>query len=201
MKRKYNEGVAESNRRRVKHGATVGYAEGGRHHSVYTLWGGIKNRCTSPQATNYHRYGGRGITMYEEWAHDFAAFYAYVGDRPKGMTLDRIDNNKGYEPGNVRWATRKEQANNRETNVVLTYKGETLSLMQWAEKLGYKYGLLRSRWKSGLRGRKLFAPPIYIRGKLHTYKGRTMTLPEWVEATGINYQTLRWRIKNGKDLY
>jgi hypothetical protein len=97
--------------------------------------------------------------MYEGWVDDFGAFYSCVGDSPsRGMTLDRIDNDKGYEPNNVRWATRKEQANNRATNVVLTHDGLTMTLKEWATHLGWKYGLIASRWKKGLRGDELFAP-------------------------------------------
>ena len=97
--------------------------------------------------------------MCADWVDDFGAFYACVGDPPeKHMTLDRIDNDKGYEPNNVRWATRKEQANNRTTNVVLTHDGLTMTLKQWATHLGWKYGLIASRWKKGLRGEELFAP-------------------------------------------
>ena len=199
MERKYNQGVADSNRRRVKHGGTVD-ARQGKGSPVYKLWSAIKDRCFNPESKHYHRYGGRGITMCSEWAEDYAKFAADIGARPKGMTLDRIDNDKGYEVTNVRWATKQEQANNRVTNVFITHEGLTMTLADWARHKGWKYGLLTSRWKKGLVGDELFAPPEYERGKLVEFRGELRTLPEWVKVLGVNYQTLRWRLNNGRSL-
>jgi hypothetical protein len=198
--KKYNQGVADSNRRRARHGATAD-ARQGRVDPLYKVWSGMKARCLNPNAEHFHRYGGRGITVHPAWAEDFAAFRDYIGPRPKGATLERIDNDEGYVPGNLRWATRKEQANNRNTSVLITHLGETRSLMEWADHLGWKYGLIASRWKKGLRGDELFAPPKHERNKLHTYEGKTMTMPKWSEETGIPYATLVWRLKRGKPLF
>lgn len=199
MERKYNQGVADSNRRRVKHGGTVNARQGERD-PLYKLWSSIKDRCLNPYSKHYHRYGGRGITMHPAWVEDYTVFATDVGAQPEGMTLDRIDNDGNYEPNNVRWATRQEQANNRVTNVVITYEGLTMTLADWARHRGWKYGLLTSRWKRGLRGNELFAPPEYERGKLVEFRGELRTLPEWVKVLGVNYQTLRWRLNNNKPL-
>lgn len=108
----------------------------------------MKVRCSNPKSQAYVRYGARGITVCERW-HSFENFYADMGERPEGMTLDREDNNKGYEPGNCRWATRREQTRNRNITISLSFNGRTQPLAAWAEELGLSYYLLLSRYKAG----------------------------------------------------
>lgn len=80
--------------------------------SEYDIWNGMKQRCENPNSRGYKNYGGRGITVCQEWIESFDAFYAYMGPRPTNLSIDRINNDGNYEPGNCRWATAKEQAQN-----------------------------------------------------------------------------------------
>lgn len=88
------------------------YNHGMNKTPVHFSWTQMKTRCYNKNYKEFHHYGGRGITVHKRWL-DFRNFYADMGDRPKGTTLDRIENDKDYEPGNCRWATPKEQSNNR----------------------------------------------------------------------------------------
>ena len=122
---------------------------------IYRTWGGIKFRCENPNSKAYPGYGGRGIKMYEPWSKSFVEFYKYIGDPPTDKhTLDRIDNNKGYEPGNIQWATWKQQANNRRDTVIIEYKGQKMSISEWARLRNIKINTLnariqRSKWPIG----------------------------------------------------
>lgn len=110
----------------------------GQHNTPeYFRWLALKSRCTNPNNPRYADYGGRGITVCQRWMDSFEAFIEDVGERPSTEhSIDRIDNDKGYEVTNVRWATKQEQANNRRTNVEVTYNGETKTLAAWAREVG-----------------------------------------------------------------
>lgn len=103
----------------------------------YKIFTGIIDRCFNPNNPAYRYYGGRGITICDEWRYDFCAFFVHIGPRPSmKYSVDRIDVNKGYEPGNVRWATDKQQANNKRNNRMITIDGITKTLKEWSEYSG-----------------------------------------------------------------
>ena len=93
---------------------------------IYNTWAGMLRRCNNPKAPNYHDYGGRGITVCDRWTK-FENFYADMGPRPKGRTLDRIDNGGNYEPSNCKWSTRQEQNDNRRNTILIN--GEPLAVV------------------------------------------------------------------------
>ena len=126
----------------------------------YGIWKAIKQRCYNPKHVSYRWYGGEGISMCPEWQKDFMAFYNHIGPRPsKSHSVDRIDSSRGYEPGNVRWATRDVQMNNCRANVPVTFRGISLNISQWAHRLGMSPGVLRYRINAGWPLEKAFSTP------------------------------------------
>lgn len=127
---------------------------------TYTTWSSMMQRCYNPSKDKYHYYGGRGIVVCERW-HDFANFYADMGDRPLRCSLDRIDNEGPYSPENCRWATHVTQDRNRRSNVLAEYQGETLCLTDWATRIGIEYETLRQRiQRYGWSVEKAFNTPV-----------------------------------------
>ncbi len=116
----------------------------------YRAWQDMKTRCLKTNTPNYHRYGGRGISICERWLNSFEAFLSDIGERPsKQHSLDRIDNNGNYEPGNCRWATRELQNRNKATIRLITFGDKTLSLGEWAREIGVGQKTLEYRLNSG----------------------------------------------------
>jgi hypothetical protein len=109
----------------------------------------MRGRCNNLNDSEYHNYGGRGIKVYDEWNNSYESFKDYVSKLShygeKGYTLDRIDVNGNYEPGNIRWANAKTQANNRRDNHTIELNGLKLTLKQWSEKLNIPYSTLTNR--------------------------------------------------------
>jgi len=109
---------------------------GGSKTLEYRSWRGMMRRCYDPSTDNFNLYGGRGIVVCERW-QSFPMFLLDMGTRPTpSHSIERIDNDGDYEPGNCRWATTKEQANNRRSNRFLEFDGQRLTLKQWSEKTG-----------------------------------------------------------------
>lgn len=130
----------------LKHGA----ARKGARSPEWQAWWTMKVRCTNPNVINYERYGGRGITVHPSWLNDFPKFLKDVGFRPSPEhTLDRIDNEKGYEPGNVKWSTREEQNRNKRSNIWVEINGRRMILKDWARELGVNYKRAHERIQSG----------------------------------------------------
>ena len=164
---------------------------GSIHHNM-------KTRCNNPNYDKYQYYGGKGISVCDEWSNSYDAFeewalsHGYADD----LTLDRIDPDGDYTPENCRWVSIKEQANNRSSNHFLTYNGKTQTLRQWAEETGMSYSCLMQRVHAGWPVERIFAEPHHNTNKqrMVTYKGVTKRLHEWAKELGIKYNTLQNRL-------
>ena len=118
----------------------------------YRAWSMMKARCLKDRSPRHH-YKERGITVCRRWLNSFENFYRDMGKRPAiGYSLERKDNNRGYSPRNCKWATQKEQTNNRVNNKFVEHGKLKLTLKQWADKLGANVDCFYGRWRRGLRG-------------------------------------------------
>lgn len=116
-------------------------------HPLYSVWRGINRRCFNPNFKHYPAYGGRGITVCERWRKSFPAFVQDMGPRPDGFTIERIDVNGDYEPGNCRWASRKEQMLNQRNTRKVTIDGVTYTAAILSEISGLKTDTIMERAK------------------------------------------------------
>jgi hypothetical protein len=130
---------------------------------VYAVWKRMIARCLDPNDRAYSRYGGRGIGVCERWLK-FSNFYSDMGDVHKGMTIERIDNEKGYEPGNCKWATWKEQANNKRTSRYLEFQGKRQTVVQWAEEMKLNCFTLYARLSTGWSVERALTTPANNNG-------------------------------------
>jgi hypothetical protein len=133
--------TAARNRANATHGMS--------NTSTHNVWTNMKERCLNPNHKSFNRYGGRGITICQRWLDSFQNFLDDMGTMPIGMSLDRKDVNGNYEPGNCRWATSEEQANNKANNRVLEFKGKKQTIAQWAREVGMSREALRHRLNAG----------------------------------------------------
>lgn len=118
-------------------------------HPLFKLYCNTRGVCNNPNSRQWNHYGGRGIKFCREWENDFWAFADYMdnhlGPRPLGHVLDRINNDKGYRPGNLRWATRQEDSNNRRTNHSISYRGRKQTFAEWSRETGIPLTTIWSR--------------------------------------------------------
>ena len=157
---------------RGAHISQAKYIHGSRRTSEYVIWEQMIARCHQRTSAAFKYYGGRGIGVCARWRtgsrhkHGFEFFCFDMGPRPSpGHTLDRINNRKGYSPGNCRWATAREQARNRRSTVFVTFGGARAALIDHCERLGMKYGLVLQRLRQGWKvGPALTRPSRYAQG-------------------------------------
>lgn len=141
------------------------FVHGGRSRSEpptpeYTSWLSMKARCYKITADSYPNYGGRGIKVCDRWLNSFEAFLEDMGSKPTPQhQIERIDNDRDYEPNNCKWATPKEQGRNKRNNHHLTFGGETMPMSAWAERVGLPYNTLKLRLRNGYSIEKALTMP------------------------------------------
>lgn len=179
------------------------YSCGCTHHGMaktaeYAIWAGIVSRCQNSSNKAYKRYGGRGISIHPEWRDSFLNFYFDMGRRPSpNHSIERIDNDGNYEPGNCKWGTRKEQANNRASNKRYNFKGELLTLTEISELTEVPLSRLYSRINVHEMCIEDAVGKLSNRAK-YVYKGVAMTLDDISKLADINVHTLRYRVVRKK---
>jgi hypothetical protein len=182
---------------------------GMRDSSEYATWCAMKRRCRNPSESSYQYYGGRGIVVCPEWLDNFERFYADMGPRPEGTTLDRFpDKNGNYEPGNCRWATDTEQANNMRSNVLLVHDGRSLTMMEWSKETGLSYHMIRLRLRRGWTVERAlteppagpdYVPPPNRRGEtVLTIGDRALPVGQWATEVGIRKELILQRLRLGQ---
>ena len=188
---------------------------------IYNIWRGIKLRCYIPSHPSFDHYGGQGITMCDRWRNSFESFLEDMGKLPTQFhQIDRIDNEGNYEPNNCRWVLPKEQQNNRRNNIMISYKGETRSVADWASVLGVNQSTLYMRVKAGWPSEKVLSTPIRFQDlpartkepfrinplsvqpekrniTYISFRGESKSIWEWAITLNVNPNTLYWRIKAG----
>lgn len=176
-------------------------------HPVYFVWKSMIDRCRNPKNKDYRHYGGRGITVCDRWRESFVNFYSDMGDRPSdNHTLDRIDNNLGYNPDNCRWVTFGEQVRNKRNNVYLTWEGETKSAPEWAEdprvlSLGIKLKAIEARSRAGWTDEEVLTTEVRMNPEtLITFRDETLSLAGWSKRLGNDYNVVSRRLSWGWDI-
>jgi hypothetical protein len=188
----------------------------------YNRWSHILDRCNNPNSPAYKDYGGRGIKVCDRW-HDVRLFIEDLPDGYEpGLEIDRIDNNGNYEPGNVKWSTKKENGRNKRNNVLLTYNGQTKTITEWAEEYNIHHVTIKDRIdKQGFTVEQALTAPLMTDSermkitcakrwsvhvkKVHVpktdrkirkflYNGEELTIKQLSDKTGISTKLLAKRL-------
>lgn len=166
----------------------------------------MKDRCYNPRSQRYDRYGARGIRVCERWRRSFVKFYEDLGPRPSpAHSLERLDNDGNYEPSNVMWALRDRQNNNKSTSRFIEFRGERLTLTQWANRLGIGTKTIEHRINIGWPIELALSLPVSrnqrviltARNHLLDFNGESLTIAEWSRRTGLSANIIAKRVSSG----
>lgn len=185
-------------RARAKRGeASPCYIHGASLTPLGHVWQSMMARCENPKHKAYPNYGGRGISVCKEW-HDYQTFktWAESNGYDSGLQLDRIDNNQGYFPENCRFVSCKVNQNNKRSNRRLEYQGETHTISEWNDILGFPRSLINRRLYAGWSVEKALSTPYTIDYRIE-YNGENLLISEWAKRLGVCQGTIRSRLSRG----
>ena len=174
-----------------------GHSKRGQVSRTYKSWRDMKERCNNPKNHAYKDYGGRGIQVCNSWLDEevgFSNFLNDMGECPKGMSIDRKNNNGNYEPDNCHYTTPRNQNNNRRDNVIVDYEGDKLTLAQLADKYGIKYKVLHDRLN---RYGMSLKDAIEKSDKLIEFNNQQKTISSWAREIKVERRTLSRRLERG----
>ena len=164
-----------------------------------SIYNGMRLRCYNENNVNYKYYGGKGVTICDEWLLSFENFFDWAINNGynENLTIDRIDSEKEYSPDNCKWSTKKEQAYNRSISVKLTLNGRTMYMTEWAEELEIDKKILSWGYNNGWSDEEISTRPRDYKENKLTLNGETHSMSEWSRITGIKVATISYRIKKG----
>ena len=169
--------------------------------NLYHVWSSMKDRCRNKNNKYYERYGGRGISICEQWKEDFEEFkkWSYENGYAEGLSIDRRDNDGNYTPDNCRWVDQTTQNRNKSNVVWIELEGEVKRLIEWAEELGIKPSILHDRMRAGWEAKDILNPNIRKSrlGEEIYYNGESHTISKWAEITGISQKAISDRLIRG----
>lgn len=190
----------------IEHNRELHTKHGISRHPLSGLWRDIKKRCFNPNCKAYKNYGGRGVVMCDRWKDSLETFYNDLIDSYNehiekydklNTTIDRIDVNGNYEPNNVRWATRKEQNNNRRNNHFITYNGETHTIAEWSDITGIEGRKISGRLSRNWDIAKALTLKENASERIITHNGEMHNLAGWDRLLGFPRETIAGRLANG----
>lgn len=167
---------------------------------LYGRWNAMKQRCLNPNNPKYERYGGRGISIHEDWL-DFHTYeeWCLSNGYQKELTLDRIDTNGNYEPNNCRWVNQQVQQNNRNNNRIIMYKDKEYTLAKLERETGINRATIAQRLDVGMTVDEAINKKINFDRIIVELNGKTNHLKAWCEELNLPYQTIHARVNRGWD--
>lgn len=175
------------------------YKHGLSHTRLHGIWRNIKGRCYNPNNPCYQHYGGRGITVCDEWKNDFQKFYDWSMENgyQENLSIDRIDANGAYSPQNCRWADSITQANNKRNNKVFTAYGKTMTVAQWSRETGVKYGDIQNRLNYGYSFEEAIDPNFT---RIYFKNAENRKVHDLCVERGVPYGLVIQRVQHGWDI-